>query len=164
MEKVYRTGIGFDVHKFAEGRKCIIGGIDIPFELGLLGHSDADVLLHAISDALLGAAGLGDIGTYFPDTDPAFKDADSAVLLERVREEVENAGYEIISVDSVVMCERPKINPHREAMKAKIAKVLKVDVRQIGLKATTTEKLGFTGRMEGIAAQAVATVRGPLFK
>lgn len=162
MEKVFRTGIGFDVHKLVAGRKCIIGGVAIPFGLGLLGHSDADVLLHAISDALLGAAGLGDIGTYFPDTDPAFKDADSAILLGRVREEVERVGYEIINIDSVVMCELPKLNPHREAMKQKIAKVLGIDVRQVGIKATTTEKLGFTGRMEGIAAEAVATLRGPL--
>lgn len=158
MERVFRTGIGFDVHKLVEGRKCIIGGVDIPFEKGLLGHSDADVLLHAISDALLGAAGLGDIGTYFPDTDPAFLGADSLVLLSRVREEVEKAGYQIESLDSVVICERPKVNPHREAMKQNVAKVLNIDVSNVGIKASTSEKLGFTGRGEGIAAQAVATV------
>ena len=104
MDKIYRSGIGFDVHKLVEGRKCIIGGVDIPYEKGLLGHSDADVLLHAISDALLGAAGLGDIGTYFPDTDPAFKGADSLELLRKVGEEVRKAGYEIINIDSIVMC------------------------------------------------------------
>ena len=106
MDKIYRSGIGFDVHKLVEGRKCIIGGVDIPYEKGLLGHSDADVLLHAISDALLGAAGLGDIGTYFPDTDPAFKGADSLVLLRKVGEEVRKAGFEIVNIDSIVMCER----------------------------------------------------------
>ena len=105
MDKIYRSGIGFDVHKLVEGRKCIIGGVDIPYEKGLLGHSDADVLLHAISDALLGAAGLGDIGTYFPDTDPAFKGADSLELLRKVGEEVRKAGYEIVNIDSIVMCE-----------------------------------------------------------
>ena len=136
MDKIYRSGIGFDVHKLVEGRKCIIGGVDIPYEKGLLGHSDADVLLHAISDALLGAAGLGDIGTYFPDTDPAFKGADSLELLRKVGEEVKKAGYE-----------------------ANIARVLGLDVKQIGIKGTTTEKLGFTGRGEGIASQAVAMVR-----
>lgn len=158
MEKIFRTGIGFDVHKLVEGRKCIIGGVDIPHEKGLLGHSDADVLLHAISDALLGAAGLGDIGTYFPDTDPAFLGADSLVLLGRVREEVERAGCKIESLDSVVICERPKVNPHREQMKANIARVLRIPAENVGVKASTSEKLGFTGRGEGIAAQAVATV------
>ncbi len=158
MEKVFRTGIGFDVHRLVEGRNCILGGVDIPYEKGLLGHSDADVLLHAISDALLGAAGLGDIGTYFPDTDPAFKNADSLVLLARVREEVEKSGCKIESLDSVVICERPKVNPHREEMKQNVARVLNIDVSRIGIKASTSEKLGFTGRGEGIAAQAVATV------
>jgi 2-C-methyl-D-erythritol 2,4-cyclodiphosphate synthase len=124
-----------------------------------LGHSDADVLLHAISDALLGAAGLGDIGTYFPDTDPAFKGADSLELLRKVGEEVRKAGYEIVNIDSIVMCERPKVNPHKDAMKANIARVLGLDIKQIGIKGTTTEKLGFTGRGEGIASQAVAMVR-----
>lgn len=159
MEKVFRSGIGFDVHKLVEGRKCIIGGVDIPYEKGLLGHSDADVLLHAISDALLGAAGLGDIGTYFPDTDPAFKGADSLELLRKVGEEVAKAGYEIVNIDSVVICERPKVNPHKDAMKANIARVLGLEVAQVGIKGSTTEKLGFTGRGEGIEAQAVAMVR-----
>lgn len=163
MEKVYRTGIGFDVHKLVENRKCIIGGVDIPYEKGLLGHSDADVLLHAICDALLGAAGLGDIGTYFPDNDPAYEGADSLELLNQVGMEVKKAGYDIVNIDSVVMCERPKVNPHKEQMKQNIAGVLGLDLRQVGIKGTTTEKLGFTGRGEGIAAQAVATLVGPLF-
>ena len=158
MEKVYRSGIGFDVHKLVEGRKCIIGGVNIPYEKGLLGHSDADVLLHAISDALLGAAGLGDIGTYFPDTAPAFKGADSLELLRKVGEEVRKAGFEIVNIDSIVMCERPKVNPHKDQMKANIARVLGLDIKQIGIKGTTTEKLGFTGRGEGIASQAIAMV------
>lgn len=159
-EIIYRSGIGFDVHRLVEGRKCIIGGVDIPYEKGLLGHSDADVLLHAISDALLGAAGLGDIGTYFPDTDPAYKGADSLKLLARVGEEVKKAGFEIVNIDSVVMCERPKVNPHREQMKENIARVLDIKISQVGIKGTTTEKLGFTGRGEGIAAQAVASLCG----
>ncbi len=158
MDKIFRTGIGFDVHRLVEGRKCIIGGVEIPFEKGLLGHSDADVLLHAISDALLGAAGLGDIGTYFPDTDPAFENADSLLLLARVGEEVAKAGGRIESVDSVVICERPKVNPHRDRMKANIARVLGIPVERVGVKASTSERLGFTGRGEGIAAEAVATV------
>lgn len=162
MEKVVRCGIGFDVHQLVEGRKCIIGGVDIPHTHGLLGHSDADVLVHAICDALLGAMGLGDIGTWFPDNDPTFKGIDSLILLGKVREQMEKGGFSLVNLDSVVMCERPKINPHREIMQANIARTLRVDVRQVGVKATTTEKLGFTGRQEGIAAQAVASVYGPL--
>ena len=158
MSLIFRSGIGFDVHRLVEGRKCIIGGVDIPYEKGLLGHSDADVLVHAICDALLGAAGLGDIGTYFPDTDPAFKDANSLNLLARVAQEVAKAGYRIVNIDSVVVCERPKVNPHREQMKENIAKVLGVAKEQVGIKASTSEKLGFTGRMEGIMAQAVASL------
>lgn len=162
MEKVFRTGIGFDVHRLAEHRRCIIGGVEIPSEKGLLGHSDADVLAHALSDAFLGAAGLGDIGTYFPDTDPAFKDADSIVLLRKVRDEIIAKGYEIINADCVIICEYPKINPYRDAMKKRIASTLEVDISQIGIKASTSEKLGFTGRMEGVAAQAVVSIYGPL--
>ena len=162
MENVYRSGFGFDVHRLVEGRKCIIGGVDIPHDKGLLGHSDADVLVHALCDALLGAAGLGDIGTHSPDTDATFKDIDSMVLLKRVREEITQLGYQIINVDCVVMCERPKINPHRLAMQNRIAEVLQIAVDQVGVKASTTEKLGFTGRMEGIASQAVASLYGPL--
>ena len=151
-----RIGIGFDVHKFAEGRKCIIGGVEIPHSKGLLGHSDADVLTHAICDALLGAAGLGDIGTYFPDNDPKFKNIDSQILLAEVKKEISKLGFTIENIDSVVMAEKPKINPHREAMKAALCKTLEIGETKLGIKATTTEKLGFTGREEGIAAQAVA--------
>lgn len=160
-QMVFRTGIGFDVHQLVEGRKCIIGGVEIPHEKGLLGHSDADVLVHAICDALLGAAGLGDIGTFFPDDDPAFKGIDSLILLARVREQIEKRGFQIVNVDSVVMAERPKLKPHREVMKARMAEVLGVSPDLVGVKATTTEKLGFTGRQEGIAAQAVASLMGP---
>lgn len=155
---IFRTGIGFDVHRLVEGRPCIIGGVHIPFEKGLMGHSDADVLLHAISDALLGAAGLGDIGTFFPDTDPVFKDANSMDLLKRVAEEVKKADYQISNIDSVVVCEYPKINPHREAMKQNIAEALNIDISQIGVKASTSERLGYIGREEGIVAHAVASV------
>ena len=156
--KIFRTGIGFDVHRLVEGRPCIIGGVHIPFEKGLMGHSDADVLLHAISDALLGATGLGDIGTFFPDTDPVFKDANSMDLLKRVAEEVKKADYQISNIDSVVVCEYPKINPHREAMKQNIAEALNIDISQIGVKASTSERLGYIGREEGIVAHAVASV------
>ena len=156
--KIFRTGIGFDVHRLVEGRPCIIGGVHIPFEKGLMGHSDADVLLHAISDALLGAAGLGDICTFFPDTDPVFKDANSMDLLKRVAEEVKKADYQISNIDSVVVCEYPKINPHREAMKQNIAEALNIDISQIGVKASTSERLGYIGREEGIVAHAVASV------
>lgn len=162
MDKVVRCGIGFDVHQLVEGRKCIIGGVDIPHSMGLLGHSDADVLVHAICDALLGAMGLGDIGTWFPDHDPAFKGIDSLILLGKVREQLARGGFSLINIDAVVMCERPKINPHRQEMQENIARTLGVDIRQVGVKATTTEKLGFTGRQEGIAAQAVASILGPL--
>lgn len=154
----FRVGQGFDVHKLVDGRKCIIGGVDIPHEKGLLGHSDADVLLHAISDALLGAIGSGDIGMHFPDTDERWKGADSMKLLERVGEIVREAGYEIGNVQGTVICERPKIRPHAEAMRANIARMLRIDADQVGIQGTTTEKLGFTGRSEGIAAQAVALV------
>jgi 2-C-methyl-D-erythritol 2,4-cyclodiphosphate synthase len=151
-----KIGIGFDVHRLVEGRKCIIGGVQIPHSKGLLGHSDADVLTHAICDALLGAAGLGDIGTYFPDTDQKFKDIDSQILLKRVKEEISKLGFEIENIDSVVMAEQPKINPHRSEMRAVLSKTLEIEEARIGIKATTTEKLGFVGRGEGIAAQAVA--------
>jgi len=151
-----RIGIGFDVHRLVEGRKCIIGGVEIPHSKGLLGHSDADVLTHAICDALLGAAGLGDIGTYFPDNDPKFKNIDSQILLKQVKEEISKLGFAIENIDSIVMAEKPKINPHRLKMKAVLCKTLGIEESRIGIKATTTEKLGFTGREEGIAAQSVA--------
>jgi 2-C-methyl-D-erythritol 2,4-cyclodiphosphate synthase len=153
---MFRIGIGFDVHRFAEGRKCIIGGVEILYSKGLLGHSDADVLTHALCDALLGAAGLGDIGTYFPDTDKKFKDIDSQILLKQVKEEISKHGFRIENIDSVVLAEHPKINPHITAMKAVLSKTLEIEETKIGIKATTTEKLGFIGREEGIAAQAVA--------
>jgi len=151
-----RIGIGFDVHRLVEGRKCIIGGVEILHTKGLLGHSDADVLTHAICDALLGAAGLGDIGTYFPDNDPKFKNIDSQMLLKQVNEEISKLGFKIENIDSIVMAEKPKINPHRAEMKAVLSKTLGIEETKIGIKATTTEKLGFTGREEGIAAQSVA--------
>lgn len=154
----FRVGQGFDVHKLVEGRRCIIGGVDIPHEKGLLGHSDADVLLHAISDALLGAIGAGDIGMHFPDTDERWKGADSLRLLERVGEIVREAGWQVGNVQGTVICERPKIRPHVEAIRANIARALRIAPEQVGIQGTTSEKLGFTGRGEGIAAQAVALV------
>ena len=150
-----RIGHGYDVHKFAENRKCIIGGIEIPFELGLLGHSDADVLLHAISDALLGAAALGDIGKHFPDTDPAWNGADSAKLLAQVAKMIGEQGYCINNIDSTVLAQKPKLAPHIQSMREKIAAACGIDVNRVSVKATTEEGLGFTGAMEGIAAHAV---------
>ena len=151
---MFRIGQGFDVHQFAEGRPLIIGGITIPYEKGLLGHSDADVLLHTISDACLGAIGEGDIGKHFPDTAPAFKNADSAVLMEQVWAIVKEKGYTLGNVDCTIIAQKPKMAPHIEPMRKRIAELLEADVEQVNVKATTTEKLGFTGREEGIAAQA----------
>ena len=150
-----RIGKGFDVHRLVEGRKLILGGVDIPYEKGLLGHSDADVLLHALIDAILGAASMGDIGRLFPDTDPAFKDASSLVLLERAWNAVKYRGYDFINADITVICERPKLAPHIDKMGDNICNVLNISRERINIKATTTEKLGFTGRGEGIAAEAV---------
>ncbi|WP_214686009.1 2-C-methyl-D-erythritol 2,4-cyclodiphosphate synthase [Exiguobacterium sp. s155] len=150
-----RIGQGFDVHAFAEGRPLILGGIEIPHERGLLGHSDADVLLHTIADAALGAIAAGDIGKHFPDTDPEFKDADSKVLLRHVWQLVKDQGYVLGNVDATVMAQRPKLRPYIDEMRAIIAELLEADIEQVNVKATTTEKLGFTGREEGIAAQAV---------
>lgn len=150
-----RIGQGFDVHAFAEGRPLILGGIEIPHERGLLGHSDADVLLHTIADAALGAIAAGDIGKHFPDTDPEFKDADSKVLLQHVWQLVKAEGYVLGNVDATVMAERPKLRPYIDEMRAVIAELLEADISQVNVKATTTEKLGFTGREEGIASQAV---------
>ncbi|NIK80136.1 2-C-methyl-D-erythritol 2,4-cyclodiphosphate synthase [Paenibacillus castaneae] len=150
-----RVGQGFDVHQLVEGRPCIIGGVTLPYEKGLLGHSDADVLLHAITDAILGALGLGDIGKHFPDTDAAYKDADSLVLLERVWELVRERGYKLGNIDSTIMAQRPKMLPYIPQMVEVIAKALEADVSQVNVKATTTEQLGFVGRGEGIAAQSV---------
>ena len=153
-----RIGSGYDVHKLVQGRKLIIGGVEIPHELGLLGHSDADVLLHAIMDAVLGAAGLGDIGKHFPDTDDRFKGADSIKLMEEVRELVLKEGYVVSNVDATIIAQRPKMRPHIEAMEQNIARALGIDVSQVNVKATTEEHLGFTGREEGISASAVCLI------
>ena len=150
-----RIGHGYDVHKLVEGRKLIVGGVDIPYELGLLGHSDADVLLHAISDAILGATALGDIGGMFPDTDEKWKGADSLVLLEAVVKRVNDEGYFIENIDSTLIAQQPKMRPHILSMRENIAKACGIDVSQVSIKATTEEQLGFTGRKEGISAHAV---------
>lgn len=149
-----RIGQGFDVHEFAEGRPLIIGGVTIPHTKGLIGHSDADVLLHTITDAALGAIGKGDIGHHFPDTDAAFKDADSAVLLQEVWKLVEEEGYTLGNVDCTIMAQQPKMAPHIETIKNRVASLLHADPAQVNIKATTTEKLGFVGREEGIASLA----------
>lgn len=154
-----RTGIGYDVHQFAEGRRMILGGVEIPFTHGLLGHSDADVLLHAIADALLGAAALGDIGLHFPPTDPAYKDADSLVLLERSAELVGAAGYAINNIDATVIAEAPKVGPYADAMRERIARACGISIDDVSVKATTNERMGFVGREEGIASLAIATVQ-----
>lgn len=152
---MFRVGFGYDVHQLAEDRKLIIGGLELPHEKGLLGHSDADVLLHAITDAMLGAAALGDIGKLFPDTDAAFKDADSKILLKESFKEVKAKGYSIGNIDATIVAERPKFRPHIDDMRSIISELLEVDVDQVNVKATTSEKMGFLGREEGIAAQAV---------
>jgi 2-C-methyl-D-erythritol 2,4-cyclodiphosphate synthase len=156
---MFRIGQGFDVHQLTEGRPLIIGGITIPYEKGLLGHSDADVLLHTISDACLGAIGEGDIGRHFPDTDPNFKDADSAKLMEHVWNLVKDKGYELVNADCTIIAQRPKMAPYIEQMKERIAELLEASPDQVNVKATTTEKLGFTGRGEGIASQAVVLLK-----
>ena len=153
---VPRIGHGYDVHRLTEGRRLILGGVDIPYEKGLLGHSDADVLAHAISDALLGAAALGDIGHLFPDSDERFSGADSMLLLAEVCRVVREAGYEIGNIDSTVLAQAPKLAPHIASMRTNIAKACGVDISQISVKATTEEKLGFTGSGDGMAAHAVA--------
>ena len=150
-----RIGHGYDVHKFAENRDLILGGVKIPFEVGLLGHSDADVLLHAVSDALLGAAGLRDIGYHFPDTDPQYKGADSLKLLELVGQKVADAGYRISNVDVTLIAQRPKVGKMIPQMMQNIAGALRLDENRVNVKATTEEGLGFTGAMEGIACHAV---------
>lgn len=151
-----RIGMGYDVHRLAEDRKMILGGVEIPFEKGLLGHSDADVLTHAIMDALLGAAALGDIGKHFPDTDPAYKGISSIKLLEHVGKLLEENFYLIGNIDATIIAQRPKVGPYREQMRENIAKALKIPVDKVSIKATTEEGLGFTGREEGIAAQSIA--------
>ena len=150
-----RVGQGYDVHAFAEGRKLILGGVDVPHVRGLLGHSDADVLAHAVADALLGGIRGGDIGKLFPDDDPAFKDADSLKLLAAVADKVRSEGFAILDVDSVIAAQAPKLSPYRDQMRANLAEALGVPVENVGVKATTTEHLGFEGREEGISATAV---------
>jgi len=153
-----RVGHGFDVHAFAENRKLIVGGVDIPHDMGLAGHSDADVLLHAICDALLGAAGLGDIGRHFPDTDAAFSGIDSRILLRRVAEQLRGRTWQVGNVDATIIAQAPKMAPHIARMTAHIAADLGIAIDRVNVKATTTEKLGFTGRGEGIAAEAVCLI------
>ncbi len=154
-----RIGHGFDVHQLVEGRKCIIGGVEIAYEKGLLGHSDADVLLHAICDALLGAAGLGDIGRHFPDTDAQYQGADSRALLKKVVALLKNAGFSVGNIDATIIAQAPKMAPHIAQMVAHIASDCGVELNRINVKATTTEKLGFAGRGEGIAAEAVCLIQ-----
>lgn len=155
-----RVGMGYDVHRLVEGRDLILGGVKIEHSLGLLGHSDADVLIHAIMDALLGAAALGDIGKHFPDTDEKYKGISSMKLLEHVKGLIEEEGYVIENIDATIIAQKPKLRPYMEEMEENIAKVLKIEKNQINLKATTEEKLGFTGREEGIAAQAICSLTG----
>ncbi len=155
----FRTGLGFDVHKLVEGRPLIVGGVNIPYHLGLLGHSDADVLVHAVMDALLGAAKLADIGVHFPDTDPQWKGADSLKLAAAVADLVRREGYEIINIDAILIAQKPKISPYFTTMAQNIASALGVDQGAISVKATTTEKMGFCGQSEGMAASACALLR-----
>ena len=157
---IFRVGHGFDVHALVAKRKCIIGGVDVPHALGLDGHSDADVLLHAICDALLGAAGLGDIGKHFPPTDDTYKGIDSRQLLRHVVELLQTKHYVVNNIDATVICEAPKLSPHTAQMCANIAADCQIEISQVNVKATTTEMLGFTGRGEGIAAEAVCTLVG----
>lgn len=154
-----RVGQGYDVHRLTEGRALILGGVHIPWEKGLLGHSDADVLLHAIMDALLGAAAMGDIGALFPDTDPRYAGADSLGLLKEVAVRLKDAGWQVVNIDSTVVAQRPKLAPYIPRMRDNIARVLEIGSDRVSVKATTEEHLGFTGRGEGIAAQAVALLR-----
>ena len=157
MSKI-RVGHGYDVHRFAEGRKLILGGVEIPYELGLSGHSDADVLIHALMDAMLGAAGLGDIGKHFPDTDDKYKGISSMLLLKEVKKLVEKEGYSLSNADITVVAQKPKLAPYIEQMKKNIALALCTDVSDINVKATTEEHLGFTGRLEGISSHAVVLI------
>jgi 2-C-methyl-D-erythritol 2,4-cyclodiphosphate synthase len=156
---MFRIGQGFDVHQLTENRPLIIGGVTIPYEKGLMGHSDADVLLHTVTDACLGAIGEGDIGKHFPDTDPNFKDADSSELLQKVWELVKSRGYELVNADCTIIAQKPKMAPHIEQMKNRISQLLETTPDCINVKATTTERLGFPGREEGIAAQAVVLLK-----
>ena len=153
-----RVGIGYDVHKFAEGRKLILGGVEIPYEKGLLGHSDADVIVHAIMDALLGAAALGDIGQHFPDTDPEYEGISSITLLEKVGGLLDEHNYVVGNIDSIIIAQKPKMMPHLLKMRQNVADALHIDIDRVSIKATTEEGLGFTGRGEGIAAQATCAL------
>ena len=155
-----RIGTGYDVHRFAEGRKLILGGVQIPYEKGLLGHSDADVIVHAIMDALLGAAALGDIGQHFPDSDPAYEGISSLILLEKCGKLLAEKGYSVGNIDSIIIAQQPKMMPYLERMRANNADALQIGSGQVSVKATTEEHLGFTGRGEGIAAQAVCLLDG----
>lgn len=155
----FRIGNGYDVHRLVEGRKCIICGVDIPHNKGLLGHSDADVALHALCDALLGAAALGDIGRHFPDNDPAYEGADSRRLLREVCKILDSEGFSVCNVDVTIIAQEPKIMPHILKMRENISADLGISIARVSVKATTTERLGFTGRAEGIAAQATALIR-----
>lgn len=156
MNLPYRIGFGYDVHKLAEGRKFILGGIQIPYEKGLLGHSDADALLHSITDAILGAAALGDIGRYFPDTDPENKDIDSGIMLCKAVELALNSGYTIGNIDATIVLQKPKLAPHIIEMRKKISKLLSVNIGQVSIKATTSEKMGFVGNGDGIKIYSIA--------
>lgn len=153
-----RIGHGYDVHKLVEGRKLILGGVDIPHGTGLLGHSDADVVVHAVMDAMLGALALGDIGKHFPDTDPVYSGADSIKLLKRVTEIIAGQGYSVGNIDSTIICQAPKLAPHIDTMRKNIAEAIGCDISQVSVKATTEEKLGFTGAKEGISAHAVCVL------
>lgn len=153
-----RVGFGYDVHALAESRRLVLGGVEIPYEKGLLGHSDADVLLHAIMDALLGAAALGDIGKHFPDTDNSFKDIDSLVLLSKTNDILGSHGFSVNNIDTTIVAQAPKISPYIDEMRKNISRVLNIDISRVSVKATTTEHLGFEGRKEGISAYAIATV------
>ena len=155
---MFRIGHGYDVHKLVEGRKLILGGVDSPHETGLLGHSDADVVVHAIMDAMLGALALGDIGKHFPDTDPVYSGADSIMLLKRVTEIIAEQGYAVGNIDSTIICQAPKLAPHIDMMRKNIAEAIGCDISQVSVKATTEEKLGFTGAKEGISAHAVCVL------
>ncbi|MCF6097574.1 2-C-methyl-D-erythritol 2,4-cyclodiphosphate synthase [Thermovorax subterraneus] len=154
-----RVGIGYDAHRLVKGRKLVLGGVEIPYEKGLLGHSDADVLVHAINDALLGAAAMGDIGVHFPDTDPEYKDIRSILLLKRVGEMLKREGFGVVNIDSVICAERPKLFPYIDKMRENIAQALNISKDKVSIKATTTEGMGFEGRGEGISAQAVCLIK-----
>lgn len=155
---MFKVGLGYDVHKLVTGRKLIMGGVDIPHDTGLLGHSDADVLIHAVMDALAGAAKLGDIGKLFPDTDPKYKDISSVLLLKQVGAEIKSRGWTVVNIDSIIVAQAPKMRPYIDEMEKNIAKALGIDAEAVNVKATTEEELGFTGKKEGIAAKAVCLI------